>query len=125
MTAEGWLVVVDLQRVFGDPGSPWAAPRFGDARHRSAELAEAFGDRVVQHGALPKRDLYRLMATAGLYLYPPPAPVHPEFAETSCITAMEAMACGLPWISTDRGALPETVGGAGLLVPLNGACWRW
>ena len=47
MTAEGWLVVVDLQRVFGDPGSPWAAPRFGDARLRSAELAEAFGDRVV------------------------------------------------------------------------------
>ena len=49
MTPEGWLVVIDLQRVFGDPGSPWAAPRFGDARLRSAELAEAFGDRVV-HG---------------------------------------------------------------------------
>ena len=43
MTADGWLVVVDLQRVFGDPGSPWAAPRFGDARQRSAELAEVFG----------------------------------------------------------------------------------
>jgi nicotinamidase-related amidase len=47
VTSEGWLVVVDLQRVFGDPGSPWAAPRFGDARRRSAELAEVFGDRVV------------------------------------------------------------------------------
>ena len=84
-------------------------------------LAESFGDRVVQHGALAKRDLYRLMATAGLYLYPTPAPVYPEFAETSCITAMEAMACGLPWISTDAGALPETVGDAGVLVLLNGA----
>jgi hypothetical protein len=27
------------------------------------------------------------------------------------------MACGLPWVSTDRGALPETVGNAGIHVP--------
>src|SRR5207344_2221804 len=72
-------------------------------------------------GALAKRDLYRLMATAGLYLYPTPAPAYRDFAETSCITAMEAMACGLPWISTDAGALPETVGDAGVIVPLHGA----
>ncbi len=32
MTPDGWLVVVDLQRVFGDPASPWAAPRFGAVR---------------------------------------------------------------------------------------------
>lgn len=83
--------------------------------------AERFGDRVVQHGPLAKRELYRLMAMAGVYLYPTPAPISPEFAETSCITAMEAMACGLPWVSTDQGALPETVGQAGVLVPLNGA----
>lgn len=84
-------------------------------------MAEQFGQRVMQHGALGKRDLYRLMATAGLYLYPTPAPVCPEFGETSCITAMEAMACGLPWVSTDAGALPETVADAGVLVPLHGA----
>jgi nicotinamidase-related amidase len=47
VTPEGWLVVVDLQRVFGDPGSPWAAPRFAEVRPRIRRLAEAFGDRVV------------------------------------------------------------------------------
>jgi nicotinamidase-related amidase len=47
VTSEGWLVVIDLQRVFGDPGSPWAAPRFAEARLRSAQLAGAFGERVV------------------------------------------------------------------------------
>ena len=47
MTPEGWLVVVDLQRVFGDPGSPWAAPRFAEARLRIHALAAAFGERVV------------------------------------------------------------------------------
>jgi nicotinamidase-related amidase len=47
VSPEGWLVVVDLQRVFGDPGSPWAAPRFADARLRIHALADAFGERVV------------------------------------------------------------------------------
>ena len=44
---EGWLVVVDLQHVFGDEDSPWTAPRFEEIRPRIRRLAEAFGDRVV------------------------------------------------------------------------------
>jgi nicotinamidase-related amidase len=44
---EGWLVVVDLQHVFGDEESPWAAPRFREVRPRIARLVAAFGDRVV------------------------------------------------------------------------------
>ena len=44
---EGWLVVVDLQYVFGDEGSPWGAPRFAEIRPRIRRLVEAFGDRVA------------------------------------------------------------------------------
>jgi nicotinamidase-related amidase len=44
---EGWLVVVDLQHVFGDEDSPWTAPRFEEIRPRVRRLVEAFGDRVV------------------------------------------------------------------------------
>ena len=47
MTPEGWLVVVDLQHVFADADSPWAAPRFGEIRPRIAELVPAFAERVV------------------------------------------------------------------------------
>ena len=47
MTPAGWLVVVDLQHVFGDADSPWGAPRFADVRPRIRRLVEAFGDRVV------------------------------------------------------------------------------
>ena len=47
MTPEVWLVVVDLQHVFGDEDSPWTAPRFAEIRPRVRRLAEAFGDRVV------------------------------------------------------------------------------
>ncbi|MGY1795777.1 cysteine hydrolase family protein [Geodermatophilus sp. SYSU D00525] len=43
----GWLVVVDLQRVFGDPDSSWTAPRFEEVRPRVRRLVDAFGDRVV------------------------------------------------------------------------------
>jgi nicotinamidase-related amidase len=47
MTPEGWLVVVDLQHVFGNADSPWGAPRFEEIRPRIRELVSAFGDRVV------------------------------------------------------------------------------
>jgi len=35
------------------------------------------------------------------------------------LVIVEGMACGLPAIVTDRGALPEVVGDAGIYVPLN------
>ena len=41
------LVVVDMQHVFADPESPWAAPRFGDIVEPVGRLVEAFGDRVA------------------------------------------------------------------------------
>ena len=44
---QGWLVVVDLQHVFGDPGTPWTTPRFDEIRPRIRSLVEAFGERVV------------------------------------------------------------------------------
>ena len=47
MTPEGWLVVVDLQHVFGDADSPWGAPRFAEIRPRVSDLVDAFGERVV------------------------------------------------------------------------------
>lgn len=53
-------------------------------------------------GALSKPQLADLQKLAYLHVYPT------EFEETSCITAMECAAAGLPFISTAVGALPET-----------------
>ncbi|WP_344601467.1 cysteine hydrolase family protein [Streptomyces glaucus] len=36
-----------MQRVFADPGSPWAAPRFAEAAAGVRRLLPAFGDRVT------------------------------------------------------------------------------
>lgn len=46
MTAEPWLVVVDMQRVFA-AGSPWASPDYDAAADGIARLRPAFGDRVA------------------------------------------------------------------------------
>jgi nicotinamidase-related amidase len=43
----GTLAVIDMQRVFGDPNSPWLAPRFTEIVAPIRRLAGAFGPRVV------------------------------------------------------------------------------
>ncbi len=68
-------------------------------------------------GSLTKKQLYDLYSRAWLYVYPTPGAVSPNFAEISCISAMEAAACGLPFLTNDVGALGETVGkGTGIVV---------
>jgi nicotinamidase-related amidase len=43
----GHLAVIDMQRVFADPASPWAAPRYGDAAAGVHSLLPAFAGRVT------------------------------------------------------------------------------
>jgi len=43
----GTLAVIDMQRVFGEPGSPWLAPRFAEIVEPVRRLAEAFRPNVV------------------------------------------------------------------------------
>jgi glycosyltransferase involved in cell wall biosynthesis/2-polyprenyl-3-methyl-5-hydroxy-6-metoxy-1,4-benzoquinol methylase len=62
-------------------------------------------------GELNKAALYREIADAAVMWYPGIA----NFAETSCIAAIEAQACGTPFVGSLRGALPETVP-AGVLI---------
>lgn len=43
----GLLAVIDMQRVFAEPDSPWAAPRFAEAAAGVRRLLPAFGHRVT------------------------------------------------------------------------------
>ncbi|NJM10613.1 MAG: methyltransferase domain-containing protein [Synechococcaceae cyanobacterium SM1_2_3] len=64
---------------------------------------------VTKLGALTKPQLYDLFSRAAAYLYPCPSTQATEFREISCIAAIEAQACGLPFLSFGGGALNETV----------------
>ena len=45
--SEPWLVVVDMQHIFGDADSAWATPGFDEIVPRIRTLAEQFDERVV------------------------------------------------------------------------------
>lgn len=81
-------------------------------QQRVEHLLPQFADNVMPMGGLSKAQLYQEMSSAEMLLYPSTWP------ESSCITAMEAMACGTPIVSTDDYAISETVpnGVAGVLV---------
>jgi nicotinamidase-related amidase len=44
---EPYLAVIDMQRVFGEPDSPWLAPRFAEIIEPISRLAGVFRPRVV------------------------------------------------------------------------------
>ncbi|MDH6521029.1 nicotinamidase-related amidase [Streptomyces sp. SAI-208] len=43
----GLLAVIDMQRVFAEPDSPWAAPRYTEAAAGVRRLLPAFAERVA------------------------------------------------------------------------------
>lgn len=92
-------------------------PQMVDFYAHIGQLMAKFGDRVVQLGFLTKDELYRHYLAAGVYVYPTPSPTMPMFAEVSCISAMECQAAGVPIVTSNRGALAETIAkGAGTLI---------
>ena len=60
-------------------------------------------------GRVTDAELAALMAGAAAFCLP-------SLYEGFGLTALEAMACGAPVVVSDRGALPEVVGDAGVIV---------
>ncbi|HEV7369367.1 glycosyltransferase family 4 protein [Arenibaculum sp.] len=70
--------------------------------------------RVRYVGPLPQPALALALRPASLLAYPC------IFAETFCISALEAMAAGCLVVTTDLGALAQTTAGRAVLVPMDG-----
>lgn len=86
------------------------------AYDRQVEAVNAEVGGITYLGELTKPHLYQAISDAAVMWYPGVA----GFAETSCIAATEANACGTPFVGSYRGALVETAKPSfehGLLIP--------
>jgi glycosyltransferase involved in cell wall biosynthesis len=88
----------------------------GEERGRLEALAGSLGlgDRVLLVGGQPRERVAKYLAAADVFLFPT------ERAESFGIVLAEAMACGVPVIATDAGAVREVMGRpgvTGLLIP--------
>lgn len=66
---------------------------------------------VIHVGPVPQSELAEALRGSLVLAYPN------TFPETACIAVMEALAAGCVVVTSDLGALPETLGGHGWLVP--------
>lgn len=78
----------------------WSDPEFERSIRASAAVA---GDRIEFRPAMMDGAKDRLLATASIFLFPPAEPEgHPR-------VVLEALAAGLPVVTTNRGAIADTV----------------
>jgi len=73
------------------------------------EKAQKQGDKIIQTGYVPEEDLPALYSGASLFLFP-------SFYEGFGIPILEAMACGVPVITSNVSSMPEVAGDAAILV---------
>ena len=69
-------------------------------------------DKILLTGYVPQADLPWVYNLSSLFVYP-------TIYEGFGLPVLEAMACGIPVITTEVSSLPEIVGEAGVLVPVN------
>lgn len=106
---EGLLHSLRLLCKQGEP--VWLIRAGAWLSRRQRHLAGRLGvlDRIREFGPLPHDRLRQLYHAADILAYP-------SWYEGQGLPPLEAMASGVPVVASDRGALPETVGQAGLCV---------
>ena len=90
------------------------AGRLGWMYTQVVQLIETLGvkDKVSLIGYVPTQDLPLVYNLASVFVYP-------TLYEGFGLPVLEAMACGVPVVTTEISSLPEIIDDAGILVPAN------
>jgi len=73
------------------------------------------GEGIISMGWIDEKDVPKLYNCADVYL-------HTSEYEGFGLPILEAMACGVPVVASNKASIPEIVGNAGILVDLNDDC---
>ena len=92
------------------PSAPAGSADHSDWRLAAVQPLPRSGRAVVSINRPSDVELAALMASAAAFC-------QPSFMEGFGLTVLEAMACGVPVVVSDRGSLPEVVDSAGTIVP--------
>ncbi|ACL59735.1 FkbM family methyltransferase [Methylobacterium nodulans] len=103
--ADAELHIWSSHRLYG--------PAFDDAPYQALFARATALPNVHYHGIVPNPDLRAALRGIDMLAYPS------TFAETSCLSAIEALAAGCRVVCPDLGALPETVGRFGRIYPFE------
>lgn len=112
-----WPRIVEMNakatlHIYSDLDNPWANAIDGEniawIQDRKNELENTYG--VVFHSFVGKDEIYRAWQSADIWLYPC------VFAETFCITALEAAASNTLVICPGTAGLATSVGDRGIVI---------
>lgn len=109
---KGHTYLVEACRILRSHGVPFECRIVGEGRLRQrlqAQIARAgLADQVVLEGALPRPEVRARLARAHVFILPS-VPTPSGKREGIPVALMEAMACGLPVVSSALSGLPELV----------------
>jgi glycosyltransferase involved in cell wall biosynthesis len=109
---KGADVFVEVLQRLERKGQPFVADILGDASESGHLLAPyVAAGKAVLHGSVPQQALKEFLRLADVYLFP-------TRAEGCAKSAMEAMAAGVPVVTTDACGLPGEAGKHFLSVPV-------
>ena len=98
-----------LIEAFRALDSSWKLVLAGSAGYGATEMLSALPDRVTVTGYVSEQELAAWYARASIFAFP-------SLDEGFGMPVLEAMAAGLPVITSDRSALPEVAGSDAILI---------